>query len=174
MDFNEWLLNEVSLNELYTSTVNAFPMTRKRQHATDLLEVKIVRFTPFVGMKTLMIKSVVQSENREYNCIMLFKDIRYHGNIRDVFGLVEIFDQTGTRYLIERISSDQNNLLVRCNCSDFHWRGTHFNKEHGCLFGRDRTPYESLYNPGSANPTESPIMCKHLIAMAKSLHNLLD
>jgi hypothetical protein len=159
---------ESSLNELYRSTVDAFPNTTKRQHATDSIHIANLQWTPFVGMKTLMVKGLAQNEDREYSPIIVFKNVIYHPN-RDEYGLVQLTDITGAQYLLERLSSEENDVLVRCNCKDFYWRGVHFNKMDRSLHGRDRTKYEALHNPGSSNPQEMPILCKHLIKMAQAI-----
>lgn len=162
------LFIESSLNELYRSAVAAFPNTRKRQHATHTVEITNLVWTPFLGMKTLMVKGLAQNEGKEYNCHMVFKNVLYHP-VRDVHGLIEIKDVTGAQYLLERLSLENTDVLVRCTCPDFYWRGVHFNKLDTSLFGRDRKKYEALYDPGSANPQEMPILCKHLMKIAKGL-----
>ncbi len=172
MDFNEWLvLNEANINDLYSSTVRAFPRTRKRQHSVDEVEIRSVSFTPYRGVRTLFLKGAARNENtgKEYSPIILFKRVSYHDS-RDVRGLVEIAASDGRVYLIERLNP-RNNVLVRCNCPDFYWRFNYEDKIHQNLWGRMRAKYEALYNPGSSNPLQLPGMCKHLIKLSQTLGN---
>lgn len=167
------MLLESSLNELYRSTVEAFPNTTKRQHATDTIQITNLQWTPFLGMKTLMVKGLAQNEGREYTPLIVFKNVLYHPT-RDEYGLIQIRDITGAQYLLERLSAEENDVLVRCNCKDFYWRGVHFNKMDGSLYGRNRAKYEALYDPGSSNPQEMPILCKHLIKMTEAIREIYE
>ena len=69
---------ESSLTDLYQSAVEAFPGTTKRQHAIDPITVVNLRWTPFIGMKTLLIRGTAHNEDREYNPLILFKKVAYH------------------------------------------------------------------------------------------------
>jgi hypothetical protein len=71
------MLSESSFIDLYHNTVRAFPKTTKRQYATQPLEVVEVRFTPYLGMKTLYVKGMIRNEDRHYDSIMLFKAVDY-------------------------------------------------------------------------------------------------
>jgi hypothetical protein len=162
---------ESSFNSLYNSTVAAFPLTTKRQHSTQTIEISNVSFTPFLGFKTLYCKCLAQNEGRENNCIILFKNVNYHKN-KDAKGLIEIADLTKNKYFLEYLSKENTDMLVRCSCKDWFWRGCHFLKIDHSLYGKDRKPYEALYNPGSANPKKMPILCKHLIRFSEFLSPL--
>jgi hypothetical protein len=162
------LFIESSLSELYNSTVEAFPNTTRRQHATNTIVISRLNWTPFLGMKTLLIKGLAQNEGREYNPIIVFKNVRYHDQY-DEPGLIKIIDQTERIYFTEQISYMESQVLVRCNCQDFQWRGNYYNHLDGSLYGRKRKKYEALHNPNSANPLEKPIVCKHLIKLTKVL-----
>ena len=163
-------LLEATIKELYQSTVDAFPTTGKRQHSTNEIVISKLEWVPFIGMKTLRIKGLAQNKgNRhEYNPLIIFKNVVYHSE--NGYGLVEITDNAGKTYFLEKLGNDQNDVLIRCNCQDFYWRGTHWDKVKKCLSGPDRKKYEAKYNPGSANPTESMMMCKHIIKLSKVLN----
>jgi len=167
MEFQYWL-NESSLNDLHQSAVAAFPGTTRRQHATHPIEISNLRWTPFLGMRTLMVKAVARNEDREYTPFIVFKNVQYH-NVRDIYGLVEITASDGAQYLFERLSVNENDVLVRCNCKDFYWRFNYYDHVDRSLYGRKRSPYEAIFNPGSANPQEMPGMCKHLMKFAEVL-----
>ena len=170
MRFHNWLvLQESNLQDLYTSTVQAFPRTTKRQHATDLVRIIELNWTPFLGVKTLFIKGIAHSEEsgKEYSPMVLFKGVNYH-NAKDNQNWIEIVANDGRHYVFERLSND-NDVLVRCDCNDFKWRFNYTDHIDTSLYGRVRKKYEANVNPGSANPLEMPGMCKHLIKLVQSL-----
>ena len=79
MSFQKYL-NETSLNGLYKSTVDAFPNTKMRQHATDPIVIRQLNWIPYVGMKTLFVKGLAQNEGKEYNPTIVFKKVQYNTN----------------------------------------------------------------------------------------------
>lgn len=162
MDFKNWIITESSLSELFQSTVDAFPNTTKRQYATDTINIANITWRPFLGMRTLFVKGLAQNEGKEYSPIIIFKNVQYHENEEP--NLIKITED-GNEYFFEPLSMDTD-VILRCPCADFYWRGVHFNSLDKSLYGRDRKKYEAIYNPGSSNPTQSPIMCKHLIKLA--------
>lgn len=166
MQFQQWL-NESSLNDLYHSTVAAFPQTTKRQHSTDLVKISEIFWNPFLGVRTLFVKGLAQSgeSGHEYNPIIIFKNVNYNpqGN------QVEITANDGQNYIFEKLNPDQTQVLVRCNCKDFKFRFGYFDHLDHSLYGKPGKKYEALHNPGSANPQEMPGMCKHLLKLIKTL-----
>jgi hypothetical protein len=160
-----WL--ESSLNDLYDSAVAAFPQTKKRQHSTQTIKITQMQWVPFVGMKTLFIKGLAQNEGREYNPTIVLKRVIYHENQGQ--GIVPLNASDGETYFLEKLSAEDTDVLVRCDCNDFKWRFNFFNHLDKSLQGPKRKKYEALYNPGSANPTESPGLCKHLMALTKAI-----
>ena len=154
-------LIESTLSELYDSAVLAFPNTKKRQHATQPIEIVNIRFTPFLGVRTLMVRGTAQNEDREYETMIVFKNVQYHDK-----GSIKI-KSDGKTYLFEPLDVDHVEVLVRYSCQDFRWRFTHTDYIDKSLQGRDRKRYNALYNPGSANPTESEGICKHLMKFSE-------
>lgn len=159
------MFNESSLTHLYDNTVRAFPHTKKRQYATQPLEIVEVRFTPYLGVKTLYVKGLVRNENQHYDSIILFKAVEYKERAP-----VHIRGVEGKVYHLEPLTFEHD-VLVRCNCGDHYWRFRHYNYLDRSLFGRDRKKYEAIHAPGSANPLKLPGLCKHLIKLAEVLHN---
>ena len=151
---------ESSAEELYQSAVKAFPKTTLRQHAVQPIVIRELRWTPFVGVRTLFIKGLAQNEDREYGTTILFKDVNYSGN------QVKITASDGLEYRFDKLSKENTDILVRCNCPDFFWRGNYANHLDGSLYGRKRKKYESHGGP-PANPTNAPMMCKHLMKTIK-------
>ena len=158
---------ESSLNDLFKSAVEAFPDTSKRQHAIDPLIIKKLYWTPYLGMKTLFVKGLIESENKEYNPMILFKKVKYTENK----GGVEIVTSEEKSYFFEPLSTDKD-VVLRCNCNDFKWRFSYYNHLDKSLYGRKSAKYESKGIDPSANPNEAPGMCKHLMKMVKVIKNM--
>ncbi len=157
------MIFESSLIDLYQSAVEAFPNTTKRQHATDPIVIKELSWTPFVGMKTLFIKGVAQNEDREYNTIVLFRKVNYNGR------QVGITANDGLYYSFDRLSFENTDVSVRCNCPDFRWRFAYYNHIDKSLYGNKPKKYESKGVRPPANPMEYEGMCKHLMKTMKAL-----
>jgi len=151
---------ESSAEELYQSAVKAFPNTTMRQHATHPIVIRELRWTPFVGVKTLFIKGLAQNEEREYGPCILFKGVNYQGKA------VKITASDGLQYNFDKLSLENTDVLVRCNCPDFFWRFNYYDHLDKSLYGTKRKKYESHGGP-PANPMELPGMCKHIMKMTK-------
>lgn len=157
---------ETSLSNLYKSTISTFPKTTKRQNSIDTIVIEQLKLIPFKGVKTLFVKGLARNNGKKYECIMLFKNINYKEKRENK--VIEIMTSSGTSEFLEQISSKENDVLVRCNCADFYWRGNYSNHLDKSLFGRKRIKYESkgLF---SVNPENEPMICKHLIKLSKAL-----
>ena len=155
------LFHESSLPELYASAIDAFPSTRKRQHAVDPVRVARLKWTPFLGMKTLLVRGEIQSEGSEYATTILLRSVDYTKNEATLLA------DDGLRYEFGLIDPQVADVNVRCNCPDFQWRFNHYNSLDSSLYGRGRTKYEgSLWK---ANPKEMPGLCKHLMKTVKAI-----
>jgi hypothetical protein len=155
---------ESSLNDLYQSTVSAFPKTKFRQHSTDEITITQLQWTPFLGLKTLLIRGLAENKgNRhQYNTIMLFKEVDYDNPE------ISIVASDGKRYGLKKLSSENNQILVRCNCLDHKYRFRYFNYLDHSLFGKKSKKYEGQ-GLWQANPLELPGLCKHVISLGKAL-----
>ena len=171
MDFYRWLeLDESNLNDLYRSTVRAFPRTTKRQFAIDEIRIAGVSWVPYKGIRTLFAKGWAKNEVKgtEYKPMILFKDVKYHNSRNHEWA--EIIASNGSNYFFEKLNL-QNHVVLRCDCADFRWRFNYEDFRDRSLYGRVRKKYEAKENPGSSNPLELPGMCKHLIKLAHSLYH---
>jgi len=158
---------ESTCSDLYDSAVEAFPHTTRRQHATHTIEIAGLNIVPFLGVKTLFLKASAFNEGRHYRPMILVKNIEYYQQLLP--GIIEITASDGSQYYLEQPSLTESDVLVRCNCADFFWRFNYFDHLDRSLYGRKRGSYEAKLNPGSANPSELPGMCKHLMKMAHTL-----
>ncbi len=157
------LFAESSLEDLYQSAVEAFPRTTMRQHATHPIVITNLRWTPFLGMKTLFIKALAQNEGREYSPIILFKKVNYNSDE------VKITDSAGIEFSFGKLSLENTDIVLRCNCKDFYWRFNYYDHLDKSLYGRKRAKYESKGIKPPANPLELPGICKHLMKTAHVL-----
>jgi hypothetical protein len=167
MDFSGWL-NESSLNDLYKSVVDAYPNTEFRQHATDTIRITQLSIIPFKGTKSLFFKGLAQNEGHEYNTIIMFKSVKYHEGVKP--NTIKVIADDGKIYYLERLSED-NEVTVRCECQDFYWRGVYANHLDKSLYGRNKKKYESLGIKSPVNPTNAPMLCKHLMKLADALED---
>ena len=167
MKFSEWIIAETNLENLFNKTIEAFPSTKHRQHSIDFIRITELHWTPYMGLRTLFVKGLAENiENKkEYNPLILFKKINFIQNENSI----NIKASNGNNYSIEKINNS-NDVSVRCDCKDFYWRGNYYNHLDKSLYGSKRARYESqgLF---SVNPTESPMMCKHIIKLALALEN---
>ena len=157
------LFAESSLEDLYQSAVEAFPHTTMRQHATDTIIITNLRWTPYLGMRTLFIKALAQNEGREYSPIILFKKVNYNSDE------VKIIDSAGKEYSFGKLSLENTDVVLRCNCADFFYRFNYYDHLDKSLYGRKRRKYESKGVGPPANPLELPGICKHLMKTAHVL-----
>lgn len=149
-------LDESSPNDLYRTTVRAFPKTTRRQHATQPIKIETLDWMPFVGMKTLFIKGLARNEDRQYNTIVLFKGVDYEADN------ITIAASDGMIYSFAPLSLERNDINVRCSCPDFSWRFNYYNHLDKSLQGPKRKKYEGTTGV-KANPLELPGLCKHLL-----------
>ena len=156
---------ETSAEELYRSAVKAFPNTTMRQHATHPIVIRELRWTPFVGVRTLFIKGLAQNEDREYTPILLFKGVNYTKSD------VKITASDGLEYNFGKLSLENTDILLRCNCQDFKYRFAWYNKLDYSLYGSPPKKYVSKGIGPPANPMELEGMCKHLMKMTEVVGN---
>ena len=137
---------ESTLVDLYKSAATAFPFTTKRQHATHEIEITNLKILPFVGMKTLFLKTTATNEDRQYAPIIILKGVDYQS---PEYSLTA---SDGLVYTLKRPSLHENDVLVRCNCADFKFRFSYYNHLDKSLQGRKPVRYESKGIGAPANP----------------------
>jgi len=157
---------ESSLSELYQSAVDAFPNTTKRQHATQPIEINELKWTPFVGMKTLLLRGSAVNEDREYTPIVLFKGVQYRD--KKGKGVLEVAASSGGKVFVDKLSLE-NDVSVRCNCGDFRYRFAYYNHLDRSLYGPKPTKYNASGVRGPINPMQKEGMCKHVMKIIKGL-----
>jgi hypothetical protein len=159
-------LSESSLGHLFQSAVNAFPHTTMRQHATGPIQIDEIRNTPFLGMRTLLFRCRATNENRVYHPVILFRNVNFNGN-----GTSIVASDNHQTYNFDPLSEQHTDARVRCQCGDHFWRAQYANWLDISLYGTNRKPYESLGVGPPANPTDAPMLCKHLMKFMEELRN---
>ena len=97
MNFQLWL--ESSYRELFDSAVQAFPNTRKRQHVIHEININNIRYTPFLGLNTLLVRAIAESNNgNNYNTTILFKKVKYGK------GNTKIYDEINQNHILEKLN----------------------------------------------------------------------
>jgi hypothetical protein len=126
-----------------------------------------MEWRPFLGLKTLLVKSRVVSEGRNYDTFILFKNVNYNIN-EDNDQCIFLHASDGGQYKLERLNEAKTDVLVRCNCKDFRYRFMYWDKTEGSLWGN--TPRK--FAPTSsrpANPLQMEGICKHLMITTRAL-----
>lgn len=157
-------LNEEStVDDLETNIVQSFPTTRKRQHATNEVNVVRLDLIPYVGTKMLHIRSIVNgSSGQQYQTAIQLLNVVFKNAGDD--GAVELTATDGKKYYIEPIALNDHNAKVRCNCLDFYHRFAHYNHTDKSIVGRAPVPYQrKTTTRPEVNPDHVPGMCKHLL-----------
>lgn len=162
-------LEEVTLNDLERDTVFGFPNTKKRQHATDPVQITQMNLTPAKPTGDLICDAVAKSGAKTYDPKILFLEVQYEDE--DTQSNVTFTASDGDAYNIVPISLSESNVKVTCNCLDFYYRFNNTNANKDALYGPLRPPYKT--KPGSnrppANPENVSGICKHLVKLVQSL-----
>lgn len=167
-----WLL-EASIDDLERETLRGFPRTTKRLHSVDMVDVKTTSFTPYVGLKTLLVSATVLGEeykgNRKmYNPLILFKGVQY---VPDKESNTVTIRVGGKDYYFKQLSLTHNAVAVRCNCPDFRFRFSWYNAQKKSLYGKPQRYVRKTTTYPPANPLKVEGICKHLGKLAIVLYN---
>lgn len=161
------LIIELTLPQLHQSAVAAYPLTTKRQHATDELNVGAVKFVPHEN--ALMIKAAVTNQNggKTYDTTILIEPVQYVDE--DGPQVITFTGSDGEDHHIQPIRAHSSQAKVRCNCLDLYWRFANWNFSHGSLLGTKPKAYQPTSNRPDANPQQKPGICKHLMKTIETL-----
>lgn len=171
---DESLLEERSVRDLWRTAIKAFPNTRKRQKVIDRVKVEGFRWTPFLGVRTLLLSSRVLGEayvkkpRKTYESMILFKNVEF--SRQPAAGLLKLKEESPPVWF-KKLTMGQD-IRLRCSCPDFRWRFSWEDLEVKALYGPKAPPYTPP-NPeryrGPANPSGLPGLCKHTMATALTL-----
>jgi hypothetical protein len=166
------MLNEAATyDDLFNNITQEFPETRKRQHATNEVNVREIRYIPVRTTAeggALQLASTTTSNSHTYKQQLLFSDV--HFAEEDAEDNITFRATDGQEYHVQPITMDGNRIRVNCNCMDFHMRFALWNFNNDTLMGRKPPPYRrKTDNRPPVNPGQVDGMCKHLIKVCDQL-----
>ena len=153
-----------TLDQLHGNTKKHFP---KRFGAARKAMPRVPRltYTPFIGMKTLVVRADVQgeAENKKYKVIMVFQKVDYSQK-RDKTHTVDVKVNGDTWYM--KPLTVKSKVQVRCSCKDFYFTFGYWDWTVGAIYGIKPKPYtRKTTTYPERNPAHAPGICKHLIAV---------
>lgn len=141
--------------------------TKRRQFSTQALVVDQIKITPYIGTRSLLIRTVVRSDSgKKYDNQIMFKRVNFVDDITQVENendIVEFTASDGEIYNIERINLQKIDIACRCNCLDFKWTISKHNVKDKSLYGRAPAPYKPKTDRPSRNLKSKSSLCKHLM-----------
>lgn len=166
-------MEEASIRDLETNIQRGFPNTKARQHAVGPIQVPLVKLTPYVPSQALLAESQANNQGRRYNPEIFFQAVTFE-NEESATNITFTGSDNQEYNIAQPIPLAGNNVQVRCNCLDFHYRFSRLNAKNNALYGQPAPPYHRV--PGSnrppANPAQVPGMCKHLLAMVDEMQKM--
>lgn len=167
------LLEKSSVPKLQDNIERGFPETRKRQHATGEVTINNISYMPYIGMKTLHVKSTSSSNGNQYTQALQFNDVKFEPADTEDNATFQASD--GEEYHVVPLDLTVHNAKVRCNCMDFHYRFANYNAQDKSLVGRPPPLYQRKTDRPPVNPLSVPGMCKHLLKLVLTLqqHGLI-
>ncbi len=169
----ETLEERSSYQELERKTISAFPRTRKRQHATQPIQIVRTDFTPYLGTRNLLVRAQARSgtyNNVFYKPMLFFNEIQFEDESTNEN--VTFKATTGEDVSMLPIDLNDNIVRVRCDCLDFYFRFAPWNFSNDDIYGPKPKPYVRKTNTRpSVNPTRSPGICKHVMKLTHSMRD---
>lgn len=163
------ILTELTYDQMHGNIERSFPNTRKRQHATQPINVANMKVTPYVNSNELKVDSVAQNteSHSRYNTTVLFQDVEFEDEDTDINVTFKAVD--GKDYNVQQIEPTEHNCKVRCQCNDFRYRFAPHNHRNNALNPPPFPPYIPMGLRPSVNPDQVPGVCKHLIKLVMEL-----
>ena len=168
------MIIETSLSALMknVTTVGNFN-SKRRHHSTQALIVDQMKMIPYIGTKSLLVKSLVRSDSgKKYDTHIMFKRVKFVDDIEQVANESDIVEFVGSddkTYFIERIDMSSHDVAVRCNCLDFRWNAAGRNSKDKSLYGREFKPYKPKTDRPPRNIKNKSMICKHLIKTGSAI-----
>ena len=170
-DVAAMLAESATYDDLYNNITQEFPDTKKRQNATNEVNVQQIKYVPVRTTAeggALQIASSTRSNSHEYKQQLLFSDVKY--DTEDNEGNITFKATDGKDYHVHPITLDGNRIRVNCSCMDFHFRFALWNFNNGTLLGRKPKLYQRKTDTRPpVNPGQVDGMCKHLIKVCDRL-----
>lgn len=162
------LLKESSYQNLYANTTRAFGTDRKFNSVRA--QVENINFIP--TQDSLIVKAVTRTEqglNYKYVTQIEFEDVSFLNE--DDENAVELTSAGGNKIYIKQLDALNTNVKVSCGCLDFYYRFAVWNQKDNSLLGNPPKPYTKKTEKQPVNPSRSPGVCKHIMAVADQLRS---
>lgn len=161
-------LIETPLAKLYNNTLTGFNTPRKQ--SAGRVQVMKKRFIAAARAGAVGIRAQTRSSAKQYDTRMFFHGVTYLRD-EDEQGTGFVFQtEDGQEFTIDPLSYANDDVEVSCSCLDFYYRFAVWNNKDGSLFGNPPDPYiNKTDNREPVNPTRTPGLCKHLIALTDNL-----
>jgi len=165
-------IDEISIRDLENNITRGFPGTKARQHAVGPVQIPIVRLTPYVPSHSLYAEGQANNRGHRYNPEIMFQEVNFED--QETPTNITFTGSDNNEYNIAQpVPLMGNNVQVRCNCLDFHYRFARQNAGDDALVGKAPPPYRrKTQTRPPANPMHVPGMCKHLLALVDELQKM--
>lgn len=161
-------LIETTLQQLIQNTEQAFPDSERQDDAESQRATRML-LVPY--QQGFMVKCTIHNANDQtnYDTNIYFEDISISDdpNEHDV----QFMAPDGNEYSVVSSEVENADVKVRCTCLDFYWRFAMWNHNDGSLLGQKPKPYVKKTDREPNNPSQTPGVCKHLIATATHFMN---
>lgn len=167
-DLGEVLL-ELTYNQLLSQTKTG-PVIGKtpRNQESNKVQVQEMNLIPSMKEKTLLVKARTRGKDKFYQTLIVFSGVSFFNE--GGHGRQEIQVSDGSTYFIDPIRPYKSNVKVRCECLDFYFRFSVWDKRDQALTGADPKPYHRRTdNYPPVNPSKISGVCKHIMKVVQQL-----
>lgn len=170
---HQHLMEFATYSQLYQNIANPqnFPNSKKRQHATDPIDIVELKFIPWKKTTTLSLKAVARNGQRQYDVKVIFDDVKYK-KVPETGTVTFTAAADNLKYHIHPINLSVSDVKVSCGCLDFYHRFSSRNFSNQTLVGRLPRQYVPLGTGPSQNVNNTDGVCKHIIALMRDLGRL--
>lgn len=143
---------------------------RKNQYPVGKVGALDFKYVP--RTKQLFVKAQARTQQKDsfsqYLVQLTFSQVT-NSDTPDKTNLLKVNLDGGGVVYIPKISATKNNLQVRCTCKDDYFMWQYPNKQKKALIGKFKPYVRKTTTYPERNPTKTPGMCKHSLALVKVL-----
>lgn len=162
-------LMEITVPQIKQNNNTGFPNTKKRQNVAHLVDIRHVKFEPYVPSNKLIVIAEAFSNGNVYQPMIEFNDVEFTDS-----GVSNFKGTDGEEHSINKIMLSRADVSINCTCSDFKFRFAHQHYQNKSLVGEPPEQYVKV--PGSNRPPVNPDnvlgACKHILALEQHLKRL--
>ena len=161
------VLLELSLSNMKNNVRRYFGQEREqRSNRVNVVNYDII---PFIPEKSLLIKSRMRGEHGNYTPQIRFSNVQFSNEQQPGFVAAKGVD--GSDFFVRQFTAAQTQAKVRCNCLDFYYRFSVWNKAKNSLEGDPPKPYIKKTDSAPQNPNHVAGSCKHIMKLATFLRS---